>query len=235
MDYQKHYNQLIHKAITFPYTGYTEIHHILPRCMGGDNSKENLVRLSAKQHFVAHHLLFKIYGGSKLANAWYAMCRVGRGQEERLVNAKMFDKVKSKRSELLSVEKSGELNHFFGKKHSDESRARMSAAQKELRIWEKRSEAHQTALLASQKLPKSAEHKAKIGRKGLIMLQNVITGEIIRVQETDARVKSHEWINPRKLNPEPKTKCAHCDVVTTNANLKRWHNDKCKQRKTYED
>ena len=74
MDYQKHYDQLIYKARMTPYNGYTEIHHIIPRCLGGDNSPSNLVKLSAKQHFVAHHLLFKIYGGSRLANAWYSMC-----------------------------------------------------------------------------------------------------------------------------------------------------------------
>jgi len=231
MDYKKHYDLLIYKALTKPHNGYTEIHHIKPKCIGGDNSKTNLVRLSAKQHFVAHHLLFKIHGGAKLANAWYAMCRVGRGQEERLINARLFERVRVKRAEQLSAASRGECNHFFGKKHSVESRAKMSVAQKTLRLWEKRSEAHKLALLSSQRLPKSEEHKAKIGRKGLIRLQNINTGIIIRVDPTDPRAKSDEWINPRKLTPETKHKCAHCDIVTTNCNLKRWHNDNCKQRK----
>lgn len=235
MDYQKHYNQLIQKAISHPYNGYTEIHHILPRCMGGDNSKTNLVKLSAKQHFVAHHLLFKIYGGSKLANAWYSMCRVGRGQEERLVNARLFEWAKMKRSELLSIESRGELNHFFGKKHSEESLTKMRSAQHALRLWDNRTDAHREALLASQKRPKTAEHRAKMGRKGLIMLQNIATGDIIRVMQTDAMTESPEWCNPRKLKPESKTKCTHCDVITTNSNLKRWHNDNCKQRKQHEN
>lgn len=235
MNYTRQYNQLISKAISHPYEGYTECHHIVPKCLGGDNSKSNLVMLSAKQHFVAHHLLFKIHGGSKLANAWYAMCRIGRGQSERSVNARMFDKVKRKRSELLSIESIGPLNHFFGKKHSDESRYKMSVAQKELRLWENRSEEHQKALLTAQKLPKTPEHKSKIGRKGMIMLQSIITGDIIRVDQSDVRISSEEWVNPRKLNPELKRKCAHCDIVTTSANLKRWHNDKCKQRKYHED
>lgn len=235
MDYQKHYNQLISKAINHPYNGYTETHHIVPKCLGGTNAKSNLVKLSSKQHFVAHHLLFKIHGGSKLANAWYAMCRIGRGQEDRLVNARVFERVKTIRSELLSIESMGELNHFFGKTHSNESRAKMSAAQKEIRSWESRSEEHRRALLESQRLPKTAEHKAKLGRKGMLMLQHVFTGDIIRVDRADVRVSSGDWVNPRKLNPELKQKCTHCDVVTTPANLKRWHNDNCKQRKHYEN
>lgn len=235
LDYQKHYSQLIHKAITHPHNGYTETHHIIPKCMGGDGSPANLVKLSARQHFVAHHLLYKIYGGSKLANAWYSMCRIGRGQEERLVNSRMFERVKVIRSELLSIESSGEFNHFFGKKHSEDSRTKMSIAQKNLRLWENRSEDHRKALLAAQKLPKSKDHRSKIGRKGMVMLQNIISGEIIRVEKTDPRVGTSEWANPRTLNPEPKYKCKYCDVVTTSANLKRWHNDKCKQRKRDEN
>lgn len=232
MDYQKHYDQLIIKAIANPHNGYTETHHIIPKCLGGDNSKTNLVRLSAKQHFVAHHLLFKIHGGSKLANAWYAMCRVGKGQEERMVNARLFERVKTIRSELLSAESMGEQNHFFGKTHSEESRAKMSAAQKEMKLWERRSEKHKKALLESQKSPKSAEHKAKIGRKDMVMLQSTISGEIIRVERSDPRLDSGEWVNPRKIKPEAKHACAYCGMMTTRANLKRWHNDNCKHKET---
>ena len=38
--------------------GYYETHHIIPRSEGGSNSKDNLVRLTPKEHFVAHKLLF---------------------------------------------------------------------------------------------------------------------------------------------------------------------------------
>ena len=39
MNYQKIYNNLINRAITR--TGYVEKHHIMPRCLGGLNNKEN--------------------------------------------------------------------------------------------------------------------------------------------------------------------------------------------------
>lgn len=203
--------------------------------MGGDDSLDNLVQLSAKQHFVAHHLLFKIYGGSKLAHAWYSMCRIGQGQEERSGNARLFERAKAARSKILSEERVGAGNHFFGKKHTAEARAWMSAVQKELRLWERRSDDHKAALLESQKRPKTPEHRSKIGRKGLAMLQSVVTGDIIRVGRDDPRASSVDWVNPRKLNPEPKFKCDHCDVTTTRSNLKRWHNDNCKQRKHNEN
>lgn len=36
---------------------YHEEHHIIPRCLGGSNEKENLVDLYAHEHFIAHKLL----------------------------------------------------------------------------------------------------------------------------------------------------------------------------------
>jgi hypothetical protein len=40
---------------------YTERHHIIPRCMDGSDEKDNLVLLTAREHYVAHQLLVKIY------------------------------------------------------------------------------------------------------------------------------------------------------------------------------
>ena len=53
---------------------YYENHHILPKCLGGNNDKENLVLLTAKEHFVCHKLLTYIYkGNKKLVNAYCRM------------------------------------------------------------------------------------------------------------------------------------------------------------------
>lgn len=66
MNYQKIYNDLIEKRKEFPYIdGYSEKHHILPRCLGGSDDKDNLVQLSAKEHYIAHLLLCKIYENDK--------------------------------------------------------------------------------------------------------------------------------------------------------------------------
>lgn len=53
------------KLVSNPFSGdeYAETHHIIPKAMGGSNSKSNLVRLTAKQHFVAHHILTKMTAG----------------------------------------------------------------------------------------------------------------------------------------------------------------------------
>ena len=61
MDYQRHYNLLIEKAQQRTTDLYTERHHIVPRCMGGTNDKDNLVALTPEEHYVAHQLLVKMY------------------------------------------------------------------------------------------------------------------------------------------------------------------------------
>lgn len=43
---------------------YYERHHIVPKSLGGDNSKENLVLLTAREHFICHWLLTKMVSGS---------------------------------------------------------------------------------------------------------------------------------------------------------------------------
>lgn len=75
MNYQLHYERLIEKARTrrVP-NSYTELHHIIPVSIGGSDAFENLVLLTAREHFVAHLLLFKINPSHKgLAYAAYRM------------------------------------------------------------------------------------------------------------------------------------------------------------------
>jgi len=61
MNYTRHYNLLIERARTRVLDSYAEKHHVIPRCMGGPNNKENIVSLTGREHFVAHLLLIKIY------------------------------------------------------------------------------------------------------------------------------------------------------------------------------
>ena len=45
--------------------GYFEKHHIIPRSLGGSNEVSNLVKLTAKEHFICHMLLPKMTSESK--------------------------------------------------------------------------------------------------------------------------------------------------------------------------
>lgn len=80
MNYKRIYDQLIstrQKLHREKNQGeYFESHHIVPKCMGGTDDKENLILLTAREHFVAHWLLALAYKGNfLLLAAWNAFCR----------------------------------------------------------------------------------------------------------------------------------------------------------------
>lgn len=63
MNYRNIYNRIINKAINekdLRINGYYEKHHIIPKSFGG-NKENNLVKLTAREHFICHWLLVKMY------------------------------------------------------------------------------------------------------------------------------------------------------------------------------
>jgi hypothetical protein len=100
MNYSRIYSNLILRAQvrTLAEDVYTESHHIVPKCIGGDDSKSNLVELTPEEHFLAHQLLTKIhpneYGLIKAANM---MTVVGNGQKRN--TNKLFGWLRRKHSE----------------------------------------------------------------------------------------------------------------------------------------
>jgi hypothetical protein len=61
MDYQKIYNTLITRGQNRILEGYSEKHHIVPRCIGGTDEITNLVSLTPEEHYLCHLLLVKIH------------------------------------------------------------------------------------------------------------------------------------------------------------------------------
>jgi hypothetical protein len=78
MNYKTIYENLIQSRSNQPLLKdeYYESHHIIPRCMGGTDDPQNLIKLTAREHFLAHHLLTKIYPAEhKLFYALFCMIR----------------------------------------------------------------------------------------------------------------------------------------------------------------
>ena len=63
MNYKKIYFQIIRNRRNnpLPVSEYGEVHHIKPRSFGGLDAPNNLIHLSAREHFIVHFLLYKIY------------------------------------------------------------------------------------------------------------------------------------------------------------------------------
>lgn len=98
MDYLKIYNSLIDRARNCACHGYSEKHHIIPKCMGGTNDKSNIVELRPEEHYLAHQLLVKIYPDNrKLVYAAVCMTRVSEGQRR---NNKLYGWLKRRKAEI---------------------------------------------------------------------------------------------------------------------------------------
>lgn len=118
MNYKSIYWSIILNRLDYPYIGYTEKHHILPLSLGGDSTEVNLVSLSAKEHYICHHLLTKMYlRGSteyyKMVSAFILMLST---RTNKKVTARGFSILREDFSKLHSLNQTGILNSQYGTK-----------------------------------------------------------------------------------------------------------------------
>lgn len=218
MNYQKHYNLLIERARNRILEGYQEKHHIVPRCMGGTNDPENIVALTAEEHYVAHQLLVKMYPNNHgLAYSLIRMSAidpkslfvVGRSNKTYGWVRRKFAQIHSeyiKENPSSSQFKKGHIpwntgigtSGMEGKKHSKETKLQM-----------------RNAALGKLKGPMTQEHKDKIRMRAIGRKQSSQT----------CKLKSQI---AKKL---PKVKCNHCEVFGKKSIMTRWHFDNCKKLK----
>jgi hypothetical protein len=193
MNYAAHYQRLIERARVRILTGYREKHHATPRCLGGSDAAENIVHLTAEEHFVAHQLLVKMHPEVRgLAIALMLMSRDGtknklygwlrrRASGAMLGNTRSLGKKYPPRSEEWRAAKSAALRgrslpleqrakigrSQLGKIVSAETRKRMSAALKGLKRSPETRARISAAMSGVKRPPRSVEHRAKIAASKL--------------------------------------------------------------------
>lgn len=131
MDYARVYSQFIadRKAKESALDGYTETHHIVPRSRGGTDDAENLIELSMEDHIHAHILLAKIYGGSLWAAVFF-MTKTGVGRKSARRTPTKKEILLSAFARRMHAQNCvGEATAMYGKRHTEQTRSKMSAAQ----------------------------------------------------------------------------------------------------------
>lgn len=150
------------------------MHHIIPKCLGGLDTVDNLVELTAREHFICHWLLTKMITETKkqyqLWNAFSCMLyRERPGQERYKVSSKIFESIKIAGSKIKSERFKGENNPNFGKRgilspiYGTKQSSEHIEKLRKTRIGKKRSEES----IKKQKLKisgksKNTDHKKKI-------------------------------------------------------------------------
>jgi hypothetical protein len=96
LNYARIYESLIRKAIRtkLPLGIYSEVHHIIPRSLGGGDDKENLVALSYREHFLAHWLLTKMFSGKEKRKMVFAFHAMSLQLSQRRITSWQFEAIK---------------------------------------------------------------------------------------------------------------------------------------------
>jgi hypothetical protein len=176
MDYKKIYDDLMLDRINLKPLRlkqkrdgfYFEGHHIIPKCKGGTGNSNrpknnvNIVLLTAREHFLAHWLLWRIYGDRQMALAFHKMMsntkntnriNSSRGYTEAREAFKMTnignqygkgnvriisEEQKKKQSETMKGRYFGGNNPFYNKKHTNETKEKIRNSRKNInkeKIW----------------------------------------------------------------------------------------------------
>tara|TARA_R110000868_G_scaffold344043_1_gene605026 strand:+ start:265 stop:930 length:666 start_codon:yes stop_codon:yes gene_type:complete len=213
--YTRWYNNITENAKFRTIDGYTERHHIHPRSLGGTNNKDNLVNLTAREHFICHWLLTKMHTGEargKMINALYLM--QGKNQyQDRYINSKVYETLRTEYAQYISKlntgriqpldEKTKQIAAITGRKRasfSEEWRAKMSAS----KLGENNNR---------YGVDVSEETRRKIGDR--------IRGR----KQTEEEKARRGLANLGKV--KPKKLCPHCNQMIAVNTYPRWHGANC--------
>lgn len=244
--YFKCYYSIINRAKSRVINGYKERHHIIPKSLGGSNSKANLVDLTPREHFICHLLLTKMTEGKERKSMIFALNALSNLENnyQMRYKSRAYDFSRKLFASAQSSIMSGSGNPMFGKTHSDESKKKMSDSHKGNRPWNAGkvlSESHREKISKSVSGEKnfmfgkshSEESKNKISNKNKGHSYNKgLPKSEEHKQKISEKLKGKVFSNEhkQKLKSIPKVICEHCNKPASPSMYKRWHGENCKSR-----
>ena len=180
---------------------YFESHHITPKWLNGSNQKDNLVLLTAKEHYLAHLLLWKYYRDRPSALAYHRMCKSNNPKQQRISNSRHFEAARIAFIETQSGDKNWiRINGSPCKGKPSPLKGR------------KIPKPH---LFGDNNPSKRPEVKKLISQK--------LQGKKQTAKHTEKLVAIYKL--------KPKTECFHCNQSYDYRNYARWHGNNCKSSK----
>ena len=168
MTYQEFINNILQNRGRFACgEEYHERHHIVPRCMGGDNDKENLIDLYAKEHFEAHRILALENPDNKdLQFALWCMAYLpGKKKQRQNVTGEEYEEA---RKNYIQNSR-GEKNPNFGNHLSEEAKKSIgdknkNHAQTNLWRWGRKLSEETKAKISKSRMGKPSATRRKIAQ-----------------------------------------------------------------------
>lgn len=259
--YNMYYYNIINKAIsrTLDKDTYTENHHIIPKSLNGTNDKSNLVRLTAREHFICHLLLTKMTTGSDRRKMVHALwCMVNKKNSSRYTpTSRLYEVAKKQRREVLKAVR-GENHHNYGKKRPERTSEIFTPE------WRENISKSKQGIVPAA-VPKGSTRGSEFGaalsvRKKELFEINKDNPDYNKrppcKPETAEKIRnaniSRRWVNDKKGNKMYATSeqyddlikqgwipgigetavrtCDYCGKQCNGVNYTRWHGEKCSKK-----
>jgi hypothetical protein len=193
---------------------YYEKHHIIPKSLGGSDVAKNIVKLTAREHFICHRLLVKMLSGKEKRSMVFAVWHL-----TNRYNYCNLSKINSHTYEFLKIEfsKSSSILHknkTLSQEHknaiSDANTGRAVAEDTRLKI--------SNSKLGKKRNPFTEQHKSNMNKFGI--------GKNNPNYQKEFSTETKEKM-ARSAKNRIKYKC-HCGKECSPSNYKRWHGGNCK-------
>lgn len=165
----KRYFNFLEVCKSRKFTGYKENHHILPKSIWGgyksfSKNPWNKIRLSTREHYIAHFILAKCFTGKeryKMILALDSMRLKNKDTADRYFNSRLYAKLKEELRELQRFNNLGSKNPNFGKPRTEEVRRKISESEKGKVVSK---ETRELMSLAKKNKPLTDEHRSSISK-----------------------------------------------------------------------
>jgi len=204
--YTRIYFMIIDRAKSRILDSYTESHHIIPKSLGGTNDKNNLVNLTAREHFICHLLLPKMTTSEskrKMSFALWALTKMNKTGNRYIVNSRMFKLVREQYVNALS-------GHLV----SEETKEKIRIAR-----------ASQITTEETKKKMSLARTGKKQTEKQKLSVSTALKGKS-RSPETVQKIKE---ARSKQVITTVQITCPHCGKTGGNRIMPRYHFKNCKE------
>lgn len=203
--YTKWYYKIVDAARSREITGYFEKHRIIPGCMGGKYVDGNVVKLTAREHFICHLLLTKMVSEqpylSKLKYAAILLYWV-HGQK---VSSRVYDAMKA------NIKQTPE----WIKKRTVHFKGRVSPTKGSI-AWNR-----------GKETPAEIKEKISMSLKGRTAWNKGVS----QTHESNLKRSNALKGKPKECMIE-RVSCIHCGCTSTRSAITRYHNHNCKHKTT---
>jgi len=194
------YENLVAKAKARPsLDGYVERHHVIPVCFGGNNNAENIVTLTAREHYIAHLLLWKMSMDKKSHNKMTMALHVmvngsGHKKQDRsyLVPSRIYEANRKEYVQVISEIMSGPNNKWRGRKHTTKSLEKM-------REWQR-----DPVVKQQQRERVTGENNPMYGKTHSEEMKEQISKSVAASWTEEMKTEKSKWAKEKWQDPEYK-------------------------------